>query len=203
MAFVYLYPANIKLSKLNFLQEMSTIIKDKAQEQPDEGVHNVDDQSQKLDLKMISGVLKGLETYKNPTKQKVIEYAESLDPIVSKNNFFFLVIYLFCFLSNFIIVSSRQDAPIVYSLLKQVELFTFADVPDDIIAYVLNPKNNTLNPSTSSTVEYIPTDKVELWEYFTQRLPYLMFYPALYYTNANYTPGIEICLLQKDLDIIG
>ena len=51
---------------------------------------------------------------------------------------FFLIIYLFCFVSNFIIVSQRQQSNVVYNMLKQIELFTFAKIAEISIADLKN-----------------------------------------------------------------
>ena len=52
---------------------------------------------------------------------------DEINPVKQTNNLFLLLIYVFCVVSNFWILTLRQDANTVYQLTKQIELFTLAE----------------------------------------------------------------------------
>ena len=71
-----------------------------------------------IDVKKIQKILPGLETYKEPKPSVASAYMKEINPIKYGNSLILLVIYLFCLISNFWILSERQDASTVYKLTK-------------------------------------------------------------------------------------
>ena len=69
-----------------------------------------------IDTKKILKILPGLETYKDPSKKAAEKYMKDIDPIKFSNSLILLLIYLFCVISNFVVLSVRQDASVVYQL---------------------------------------------------------------------------------------
>lgn len=94
-------------------------------------------------------------------------YKEDLDPIKAKNNIIFLLVYLFCFVTNFIIIYSRQDSKITYALTKQIKLITMNNMKmgDDFI------KGEVMSPKSS-----LPQDREALWQYFYEYIPLILLY---------------------------
>ena len=81
---------------------------------------------------------------------------------------FLLIIYLFCLVSNFVILTLRQDASATYQLSRQVELFTLASVE--------HQQAETLDGSVSALEIVDLHTRADLFKYIHTDLPRNLFY---------------------------
>ena len=101
---------------------------------------------------------------------------EDIDPIKHSNNLILLIIFLFCIVSNFIILTVRQDSETVYQLVRQIELFTLA-VGTETIGSEEEPEVFRRTPEGLSDLRVSNIETREnLFEYIHLDLPVNLFF---------------------------
>jgi len=104
--------------------------------------------------------LPGFSSYEKPDEKKTKEFIDGMDPRKQGNRMIILLLYIFCFVVNWLSLDRKQSAHYVYLLIKQIESITFWDNSND---------------KESSGVNFEFNTRADLYRYLTDAFPKRFF----------------------------